>query len=263
MEEGSQQSPEEAPIAAAAVHLPKFSTTAAVAWFQRAEVQFRLKRITASHTKADYVLAAIPEEIFPRLSNWLQQRGDTVEYEDLKQELLKKFTSSPEERANTLLDMVNLPLGDERPSEALDEMLQLAEMPSTTMQKLNVTIVLWLTRLPDVVRQGITKFAEKSPEDLGDLANSLMATYRRSQPSSRVCAAETSSDEEAEAAAATNVSPRRQRYQRKQPAQRRSKPPPSVYRQQPPRQDAICQYHARFGPKAFKCKAPCAWPKNV
>ena len=69
MEEVSQQSPQEAPIAAAAVHLPKFSTTVTITWYQRAEVQFRLKRITASRTKADYVLAAIPEEIFPRLSS--------------------------------------------------------------------------------------------------------------------------------------------------------------------------------------------------
>ena len=209
MSDDGEQNAGQAPTAAA-IHLPKFSTSAAIAWFQRAEVQFRLKKITSSSTKADHVLASIPEEIFPRLSSWLQQRGDAVEYEDLKQELLKKFTSTPEERANQLLDMISLPLGDERPSDALEEMLRLAETPSTTMQKLNVTVVLWLTRLPDVVRQGITKFAEKSPDELGDLANSLMATYRRTQTSSRVCAAEINSDEEE--AAAANPSSSRKRF---------------------------------------------------
>ena len=177
----------------------------------------------------------------------------------MKQGLLKKFTSTPEERANQLLDKISLPLGDERPSDALEEMLRLAETPSTTMQKLNVTVVLWLTRLPDVVRQGITKFAEKSPDELGDLANSLMATYRRTQTSSRVCAAEINSDEEE--AAAANPSSSRRRFQ--QYSSTNQKAAPAQPRQRSSYPNVICIYHCRFGINARKYRAPCAWPKNM
>ena len=70
---------------AAILSLPRFSTAAVTAWFQRAEVQFRLKKVVQSWTKADHVLASIPEEVFPRLSDWLEEKGDHLQYEELKE----------------------------------------------------------------------------------------------------------------------------------------------------------------------------------
>jgi len=48
-------------VHAAAFRLPPFSTTDTMIWFRRAEIQFPLKKITVSSTKADYVLAALPD----------------------------------------------------------------------------------------------------------------------------------------------------------------------------------------------------------
>ena len=243
---------------AAILSLPRFSTAAVTAWFQRAEVQFRLKRVVQSRTKADHVLASIPEEVFPRLSDWLEEKGDHLQYEELKEELLRRFTSTPEEKVNKLLDMAHMPLGDERPSDALDEMRRLAKLPSATMKQLDIAVVLWLTRLPDTVRQGITDFAQKSPTELGDLANSLMATFRKSQSSGRACAAETSSEDEE--AVAANCPPQRRKFRPPSSDSNRAAPAPT---RQGRHQDAICQYHRRFGKKARKCTPPCDWPKNL
>ena len=72
---------EEEPVAVAAVKLSPFSATDAVSWFQRAEIQFRLKKVTNSGTKADHVLAALPEDIFPLMSDWIAAQPEgSIDY---------------------------------------------------------------------------------------------------------------------------------------------------------------------------------------
>ncbi|KAK7068951.1 hypothetical protein SK128_004948, partial [Halocaridina rubra] len=79
--------------------LPTFSTIDAHIWFRRAEIQFRLKRITNSGTQADHVSSSIPDTLFPQISDWLESQGDNaIAYQDLKTFLLKKFSPSPEKR---------------------------------------------------------------------------------------------------------------------------------------------------------------------
>ncbi|MPC82950.1 hypothetical protein E2C01_077639 [Portunus trituberculatus] len=78
------------------VQLPPFSTIDTPTWFRQAEAQFRLKRVTNATTRADHVLSAIPDEIFPRISEWLECKGDdAIEYADLKAYLLQRFTPLP------------------------------------------------------------------------------------------------------------------------------------------------------------------------
>ena len=95
-------------VAAAArdVKLPTFCAADAISWFQRAEVQFRLKREDSSTRKADHVLAALPEDVFPLISGWLtEQDGADIQYAELEQRLLQKFVATPEERADKLLTL--------------------------------------------------------------------------------------------------------------------------------------------------------------
>ena len=83
---------EELLIHAVAVKLSPFSSSEAASWFRRAEVQFRLRKVTDPSTKADYVLEAIPEELFPCIAAWLDNQTKGVDYEDLKTYLLQEFT---------------------------------------------------------------------------------------------------------------------------------------------------------------------------
>ena len=163
----------------AAFHF-KLPTFAAV-WFCRAEVQFKLKKITSSRTLADHVLAAIPDTLFPQMSTWLDSKGDdAIEYQDLKTFLLKKFSPSAEKRVQIILDLSNQPLGDQRPSEALAEMRSLCRLPpdaAGTSTQIDVLLALWLRRLPDPVCSAITDFTSFDDDGIATRADSLLDAH--------------------------------------------------------------------------------------
>ena len=157
------------PAVQANFRLPTFSSVDSAIWFKRAEVQFRLKKVSSTTVQADYVLAAFPDSLFPQVAEWLDAKGtDPVTYDDLKAFLLKKFTLSPEQRARNILALINQPLGDQRPSQALAELRALARLPPTATgaaQTIDVLLALWLTRLPEKVRASIIDFTSFSSDD--------------------------------------------------------------------------------------------------
>lgn len=265
------------------IHLPTFCPTDASTWFRRAEVQYRIKNITSETRKADFVLAALPDDIFSSLADWLDSLGDdAVLYTPLKEHLLKEFVPSPEERAERLMQLTKQPLGDQRSSTAFREMKSLTRLPPNGTgppKQLDLLRILWLLRLPEAVRAGITNFSDISEADLlkqGDaLQNSTKAASRRPifaatdhhdalQPQSHD--APGSPDDDPLAAAA---------YHKTRPAYKNF--PTSQYKNctnqyQPPRGNApkkadsnpnYCYFHNRFGHDARKCRQPCAWPKNM
>ena len=170
-----------AAAAAREVKLPTFCAAEAVSWFQRAEIQFRLKRETSRARIADHVLAALPQDVFVFLSDWLAGQGDSVDYDQLKGRLLRKFVATPEQRANKLLALSRQPLGDLCASTAFREMRALTRMPQGdgTTQTLDLLRVLWLQRLPSDVRRGITEFSVLSDDELIKLADALQEADRR------------------------------------------------------------------------------------
>ncbi|ROT65705.1 hypothetical protein C7M84_016309 [Penaeus vannamei] len=91
----------------------------ALTWFRRAETQFRLKNIVKATTKADHVVAVLPEEVSHRRAPWLDSQPDDIDYNILKQELLKEFSYSLSERVRQILNDPNTPLGDRTPKESL------------------------------------------------------------------------------------------------------------------------------------------------
>ena len=98
------------------VKLPTFCAAKAVSWFQRAEIQFRLKRETSYTCMANHVLTSLPQDVFLLISSWLLEQGDHLEYDKLKRRLLQKFVATPEERATKLLALwgINVPLSPSR-----------------------------------------------------------------------------------------------------------------------------------------------------
>ena len=116
-------------IAAAApkeVKLPAFSVADPLTWFQRAEVTFRIKKETSQTNKADYVLEAIKEDLFPKISPFLRKNTGPIKYDDLKTFMLQKFSPSPEERASRLMSLSRIPIGDQRATDVYEEMETLA-----------------------------------------------------------------------------------------------------------------------------------------
>ena len=242
-------------IAAAApvFNLPPFTATDAAPWFHRVEALFRLRSITSSSRKADYVIGALPTEVFSQISIWLTRRGtDAILYDDLKLQIIKRCSPTPEERSKRLMDLLRLPLGDQRPSTAFQEMRALSTLllPDGSTTSLDLLRVLWLLRLPHEVRGHITGFASMSEDDLLDQADSLLGASKLAATSSAatVTVDEDTHDETYAMAAQQRRHPRSFTFQKSQVEGRRR---------------SLCYFHNRFGRDARQCRAPCSWSKNL
>lgn len=68
-------------------------------WFQQAEAQFHIRRITADNTQYYYVIGALDQETAGRLVHYLCAPPDEDKYEGLKALLLCSFGLDRRDRA--------------------------------------------------------------------------------------------------------------------------------------------------------------------
>ena len=253
--------------------LPTFSAIDAATWFRRTEVQFRIKHIKNTTLQADHVLAALPDALFPQMSEWLDTKGDDpIEYDDLKKFLLKKFSPTPEQRVKTIFDLSRQALGDQRPSDALIEMRALTRLnPNSngTSCSLDLLRALWLQRLPDSIRSSITNFNDTTDDHIANLADQLLDAHQAASRTSLTATVDVPSEDEADdAIALASYTRQRQPHYQQPPFPTKNSSRNSSQKRPPPFKKnefsaKLCFYHARFGPKAKKCEPPCAWPKNA
>ena len=254
METATQTTDASGVVAAApALNLPPFTSTDAAPWFQRVEALFRLRAITSASRKADYVIGALPAEVFSEISDWLiSQASDTIYYDNLKQQIIKRCSPTPEERSRKIMDLVRLPLGDQRPSAAFREMKSLSTtlQPDGSTSPIDLIRVLWLLRLPHEIRTMITDFASRTEEDLTKQADSLVGASQLSTASNA-----------AAAAAAAPPEPEEDEINAVAAQSRRNKDEPPQYADGPRR--TMCYFHRRFGRNARNCRPPCYHAKNA
>ena len=77
----------------------------------------------------NYVLEAIPEELFPRIAAWVENQTKDVDYEDLMTYLLQEFTLSISTLAQRLLSLPQPPQGESSAHATWNEMQALATLP--------------------------------------------------------------------------------------------------------------------------------------
>ena len=131
---------------AVALKLPAFWTSQPEVWFAQAEAQFNLRKIDTDETKYYYVVAALDQSTAARLIDLISNPPDKEKYSTLKTRLTNTFGLSKRERASRLLHF--RPLGDNRPSSLMDEMLALLgeHKPCLLFEQL------FLERLPEDIR---------------------------------------------------------------------------------------------------------------
>ena len=199
------------------------------------------------------MLAALPEDSFPLLSDWLPDQGDSLHYSKLKTKILSLFAPTPETRAARILQLAKLRVGTQRASAAYLEMKALTRLQGNDRQRLDLLRALWLQRLPPAVRHGITNFTKFSEDEILELADSLQGSTT-STDDNQACAAKENDGSDDEDIAAVPYS---QRRRRRSPAKRRDTPSTKKTTTKD-----ICYYHARFGKEAQNCKPPCIFSKN-
>ena len=226
--------------AAAAPHLSllPFPSTDAAPWFLRVEALFRLWSITSSSRKADYVIGALPTEVFDQVAEWLAGQDDAVQYKDLKEQIIPNFSPIPEERSKRIMELVKQPLGDQRASAALREMKSLCTLiqPDGSRKPLDLIRVLWLLRLPQDVRAMVTEFATMPEAELAKHVDSLLGARTMSGTPTAAAATADDADEEDDDAHAMVA-------QQKRPNR------PQCPQAEGTRRN-ICYYHRRFGKNA-------------
>lgn len=110
-------------VNAVSLKLPEFWESSASAWFAQTEAQFALRDITADITKYYYVVSALGSSTASRVVSFLKSPPTEGRYDVLKAHLLKTFELSDAERASKLFSLHGL--GDGKPSELMDRMLEL------------------------------------------------------------------------------------------------------------------------------------------
>ena len=230
-----------------AARLPDFSSQEPLTWFRRAETRFRIRGITQPTTKADYVLEALPEEIFRRIGPWLDQQADEIPYEDL----LKEFSPTTSERARRLLMMPSQPIGDRKPSELWNEICALSRLPEVdevTKQHKEVDMKkeIWLQSLPSSVRVLLHNTDDKSMDELSTLADNI-----------------TTSQNAVHSPTVSNTAVRQHNIDEVMPVRQEGAHTERVEVRAPIESGRLCYYHRRFGSDARYCEKGCTWsPKN-
>lgn len=246
-------------VHAVAVKLSPFSAQEPVSWFHRAEIQFRLRKITDPRTKADYVLESIPDGIFVQISHWLDDNCGEINYDVLKKYLLGEFTLTATERAQRLLRFPQKPLGDRTARAVWNEMQSLARLPEVdpaTGEHKHVDLMreLWLQTLPSAVRAALHDSDSLSVTALIRKADNLLIAGRASEHISTVAAVHHGT---AIATSDRSANGQRQTHTFPNGNQRRPVPRAQIL------PNGVCTYHDRFGDSARSCLTGCRWSKNA
>jgi hypothetical protein len=249
-----------ASLNAASLKLPPFVSSEAQIWFRRAETQFRLKNITQSTTKADYVLSSLPEDIFPRIAPWLDEQPAQLSYNDLKAHLLEEFCLKPAARAQKVLAMSSQPLGDLSARQAWYELQALMALPllnadpDSKPKRVDLEREIWLQRLPENIRAALPGAEEMEMSELIDKADALIAADKAVLRFQRPMLNEVQGDK----VTVINYNGKGSSYEWK----RQQSYTNDRNRRGYITKSGICNHHKRWGNKAWNCVHGCKWPKN-
>ncbi len=207
-----------------------------LAWFRTAEAQFRLNNITDSQRKYDYALSRMPDDVIVQLLDLMDDlEGNNVNpYERLKERLITTFVPSVWEKARRIIK--HPPLGDQRPSVLMSQMLALLP-PGENAGVLFLTM--FLDRLPQNIREHLATRNFDSAREMAAHADRL---WDARPP-------------DAAALAALSLEHRRS----PSPSPRGRSPRRGTKRSGSPYPSQFCFYHKTFGQNARNCNPPCTW----
>lgn len=243
-------------VARISVKIPPFWCADPALWFCQLESQFETSGITADKTKYHSVVAAIESNILSQVSDIVLNPPTVDLYKTLKSRLLERFRDSEESRLKKLL--LDIDLGDRRPSQLLYEMKALA------VDNINPDVIktLWLQRLPSQI-QAILSISGETLDRLATMADRIAETITPNILS-------------IERGVTTNTNFSTLSYKIEQLTRRfdRMSPKPTVSNvrrrsesrsksflrsssKSPSRSSNVCWYHTKFATKATKCRPPC------
>jgi hypothetical protein len=263
-----------------AVKLPPFWTANPRAWFASAEGAFQLRNIADERSRFFNCFHALPEVTVCLIADLVE--ADPLPenpYTELRRRLLAAHQLTDIQRVEQLFNLP--PLGSQKPSELLAEMLRLCPRGQENNAFFNC---LFLNKLPRELRILLSEADMADKQALGARAD-LFAAHNSKQAHDVVAAvaAVSLSDQEGEDSTVAAVRPGGGSGQRGGGGRRgggwKGKKKQGrgggagggsgqqvshtlTHAEQARVGSGLCFSHFCFGPKATKCEAPCNWSGN-
>lgn len=243
-------------ISKVSAKLPPFWADRPAIWFAQVEAQFSISGIKTDQTKYDHVVARLDTQHIAEVEDIITKPPTENKYERLKAELIRRTSTSEEQRVRQLIS--DEELGDRKPSQFLRHLRHLA---GNVLSDENILRQLWMRRLPQHLQAILAAQSELSLDKIAELADKIIeipgAAPIPSQPS--VAAASATGletimkrlDELSNQVAALQLKQSRQ-------GNRSRSRPRSQSRSE------VCRLHKKYGDKAYRCatRTPCAWVTN-
>ena len=253
-----------ATVSTVATRLPPFWPANPRVWFVQVEAQFSRRSITASRTKYEEVVCALPTEYATEIQDLLLDPPEEEPYEKLKQQLIARIADSERQKLRQLLTAEEL--GDRKPSQLLRKMQLLLGEKAKIIDS-SLLRELFLQRLPANVQMILASADTMTIDKLAEMADRIMDVATPTMASVST-PAEGGGDlrrlirEEVAAALRTQERSRPRfssgwnKSSRNRSRRRSNSRGQSSGRQQENR-EGVCWYHQRFGENARKCRPPC------
>lgn len=255
--------------------IPTMSDTGIDAYFMSLDYWFLASGVTNDFRKFNTVMAQVPPAKLIELRPIIDAVPNEGKYEYIKQRLISHFADSQRQRLNRLL--MDLPLGDKKPSQLYHEMIR------TAGDTINEPVIrdLWASRLPNYAQAAVVASSGTADQvmKIADAIVESMGLKSIREFSSNAFDTESSSSSKqlpsynhlvSEIAELNKkfeklFSERGRTQNRQKPSQR----PRSISRQRAASSssyaqrasDSDCWYHTKFGDRARFCRSPCRHKK--
>lgn len=248
------------------VRLPPFWPEDPEIWFAQIEAQFEISGTKTDATKFYMVIQQLDHKIAREVRDIITNPPRTEKYDRLKQELIKRLSTSRDQRIRQLL--THEELGDRKPSQFLRHLRSLASDGVSD----DFLRSLWANRLPSHVQAIIASQKSASLDEIAELADKVCEVTPST--SSQVASASGSHFDamlkrmedvitrRVETEIAAQLAQLDLRGQRGRPYERQHSRSSGRSRsrnrgQSQSRTPGMCWYHDIYKEKARRCRPPC------
>lgn len=262
---GNADADPNANVSRVSIKVPPFWHESPEIWFAQVEAQFGITGTTTDLSKFNTVLAAIESRILTQVSQAVLNPPANDKYKNLKEQILKVYTDSEHKKMSKLLS--DMPLGDRKPSQVLNEMRRLGGANITE----GFLKTLWLQNLPEQTRAIISAsdgdlttlaaLADKVVEvskagRVNNVVNPLQCSNQQSETNTSLERKIDALTRAIQALTGDNLKNSRSRSRSTTRFQHRNSRGSTPATPSTKKEHDICWYHRTFGDKSDKCTEP-------
>lgn len=245
--------------------IPDFWTEMPRLWFAQFETIMAPQK-QGEESKFNIVVSKLGKDSIQQISDILMQPPTEKRYQVLKERLLAVYEESEERQFQKLVSEIEL--GDQKPSQLLRRMKELAQNARVSEQTLRS---LWTTRLPTHVRAVLTVSQDQSLDNLAAIADKIMENSRMGEiadlsntsqlPLMTELLSQINKLSLEVAALRGQTQNERRRFngfRNRSRSRSRSRGPTRT----PESPNWLCRFHFRYRNRARTCEQPCNWKKQ-